>query len=367
MISNRDSSSNRSSSSQLAEEVQKKKKAMQAKAVAEEGDKEKKRMMIAYIGIGILAVLLVGFAIMKSSSTEETKETDFATPETNSDKYNTKLEALEAKQKRTNNSNLLDIFSNDKETDSIENDTLEEYKLKQNLKQLNKEPKQKKQSPKRVQSSNKSKKDVYGDYSMWEEEKENEKNKTTKRKVKSYSNSKELTYEEKLKLAKQARYGNSTTNNKINKETQKTRIAIFRDQFLLPGQLAELVLTKDFTYNNKLFKKGTPVYGYININKSRVLFDIKNIAHQPLNIEVRDIRDGLIGMYSNRAGELWKKYEAEGINDATDGITSDITSNGILSNSIDVVSKFFQKKRLNKNDYIMLLNDQELIVTIINK
>lgn len=365
MISNRDSTSNnRNSSSQLAQEVQKKKKAMQAKAIAEEGDKEKKRMMIAYIGIGILAVLLVGFAIMKSSSTEETKETDFATPETNSDKYNTKLEALEAKQKRSNNSNLLDIFSNDKETDSIENDTLEEYKLKQNLQQLNKEPTKNPKTAKRVHSSKNTKKDVYGDYSMWEEE-ENKKNKTSKKRVNS--NSKELTYEEKLKLAKEARYGTTSSNNQIKKETQQTRIAIFRDQFLLPGQLAELVLTKDFTYNNKLFKKGTPVYGYININKSRVLFDIKNIAHQPLNIEVRDIRDGLIGMYSNRAGELWKKYEAEGINDATDGVTSDLTSNGILSNSIDVVSKFFQKKRLNKNDYIMLLNDQELIVTIKNK
>ncbi|MEE9361369.1 MAG: conjugative transposon protein TraM [Cellulophaga sp.] len=176
-----------------------------------------------------------------------------------------------------------------------------------------------------------------------------------------------LTYEEKLQKARQARLGNQ---NEIPKNTNpiiETRVAIFRDQFIMPGELVHLVLTKSFTYNQKTYAKGTPVYAYININKSRVLFDISNIAHNPLNIEVRDIRDGRLGMYSSRAGELWKKYEAQGLNNTTESVAEEVTSNKIISNSIDAISKFFQKKRLRQNEKILLLNDQELIVTITDK
>ena len=128
-----------------------------------------------------------------------------------------------------------------------------------------------------------------------------------------------------------------------------------------------MVLTKSFRHGGKTFEKGTPIYADLNINKSRVLFEITNIAHVPLKVEVRDIRDGRIGMYSTRAGELWKRYEAEAINRTAQSVGDEITTNRILSSSIDAISGFFQKKRLKENEKILLLNDQELIVYIIEE
>lgn len=318
---------------------------------------EKKKMRMAYMGIGALIVILISYGVYDYSNSKPDETTEFATPETDSDKYNSKLEALESKQESARSSNLLDVFTNDAK-DSITEDTIseEELKLKAQIETLNKTSNTTKTKPK-------PKKDVYGDYSMWEDS--NKETKTTKT---SRNSNNGLSYEEQLELAKQRRISNNTSSNtKSDNKTIQTRIAVFRDQFLLPSELAEFVLTEDFSYKGKLFKKGTPVYGYINIRKSRVLFDIKNIAHVPLKIEVRDIRDGLVGMYSSNAGHLWKEYQAKGMNKNTQDVSNEVTNNRILSNSIDAISKFFQKSRIKKNEKIMLLNDQQLIVHILNE
>lgn len=340
MISNRDNNTN------LQKEVLRKKKAMQAKAA----DKQKKKMIIAYSVIGSLFVFFVGMTIYNFSNSDDKKTTDFQTPETTSEKYNSKLEALESKQRQTRNPNLLDVFNQEVE-DTLQTEqeiSPEEQKLQEQLDNFGK-------TEENVPRPSKDR--VYGDYSMWET-----KDKSTTETTTQVSN-REMSYQEKLKLAKEAR---NINNQDSNQPQVETRIAVFRDQFLLPGELAEFILTKEFTYQGQTFKKGTPVYGYITILKTRVLFEIKNIAHVPLNLEVRDIRDGLIGMYSSNAGQLWKQYQAKGINENTEDIAKDITNNKLLSNSINTISKFFQKTRIKENEKIMLLNDQELIVNILN-
>ncbi|PIB39068.1 conjugative transposon protein TraM [Maribacter sp. 4G9] len=183
----------------------------------------------------------------------------------------------------------------------------------------------------------------------------------------NYPDTPKLSYEEKLQKAREARLGNQKVSETPTIQKIETRAAIFRDQFRLPGELVEMVLTKSFRHGGKTFEKGTPIYADLNINKSRVLFEITNIAHVPLKVEVRDIRDGRIGMYSTRAGELWKRYEAEAINRTAQSVGDEITTNRILSSSIDAISGFFQKKRLKENEKILLLNDQELIVYIIEE
>lgn len=325
----------------LADEVFKKKKAME-----QQQNKEKKKMLIAYISVGTLALLVIVAGIFNVSGESKTESVGFETPEiTDRDKYNSKIEALEAKEKRISNTSLIDIFSQKKQ-DTSTGRSQEEENLMKNLEAL--EERSKKQAQP-VRTSRIPKKEVYSE------------NKSQNK------NDNALTYAQRLKLEKEARYGTKATSTTLREQKVETRVAVFRDQFLMPGQLAELVLTKSFTYQGKTYKKGTPVYGYINISKTRVLFDIQNIAHQPLNIEVRDIRDGLIGMYSSRAGELWKKYETEAINNTTDEVAAEIARDGILATSIDAISKFFQKKKINKNEKIMLLNDQELIVNILDK
>ncbi|CAH8295958.1 uncharacterized protein DUF3714 [Mariniflexile fucanivorans] len=354
MISNKDSN--------LAHEVQKKKKLMEVKQT-----KEKKRMMIAYIVIGSIALLLVLIAVFNFSKSDEKQSADFETPSTSDrEKYDSKIEALEAKSKKIKNENLLDIFSTE-EKDTIKKNvsTEEEEALRKNLDALG-SPEASSNNQKAASKNTNN--DVYGDYSMWEKEGE----KTSKNTSKTYSNketyNKELSYEERLAKARASKI--HSENDVVEVSTIETRVAIFRDQFKLPGELVELVLTKEFRYNGTIFKKGTLLYADMNINKSRVLFNITNIAHQPLNLEVRDIRDGRIGMYSSRAGELWDKYESEAMNESTDKVTDGITGTTggkILSGSINAISKFFQNKRLKNDDKILLLNDQELIMHILEK
>lgn len=355
MISNRDTNNS------MAKVIAKKKQAEQESSE----NKEKKKMMIAYVSIGAIAVLLVIIGIFNFSSSEETKPSDFGTPQTDSEKYNTKLDAIGAKEKNNSNPNLLDVFSQQEQIEEPEED-LEEQKLKENLRAL----KEGSSSNSTAPTSNK-KGGVYGDYSMWEdgEEKTTPTRSTGRSSGSSTTNSRNtpLTYQEKIEKAKEARLGKSNTSVTSNQGNVETRVAIFRDQFLLPGELAELVLTKDFTFNGNLFKKGTPVYAYINISKTRVLFEVKNIAHIPINLEVRDIRDGMIGMYSSRAGELWKKYENDAVNKTTDEVAGEITDSKAISYSINALSKFFQSKRIKDSEKIMLLNDQELIVNILTE
>lgn len=181
-----------------------------------------------------------------------------------------------------------------------------------------------------------------------------------------YPKTPELTYEEKLRRAREARVRHIPEKiEEIPVEIFRTKAVIYRDQFKLPGELVELALTEDFKYNGKIFKRGTLLYADLNIAKNRVLFNITNILHIPMDIEVRDIRDGRIGMYSTKAGELWQKYESEALGDAANAVGQEVgsgTGPRIISTSINTISSFFKKKKLKENEKILLLNDQELIV-----
>jgi hypothetical protein len=209
------------------------------------------------------------------------------------------------------------------------------------------------------------------DMIIQELQKEIEKEKTVPRprtEKTDYPKTPELTYEEKLRNAREARVRYiPKKEEEIPAEIFETKAVIYRDQFKLPGELVELALTEDFKYNDKIFKRGTLLYADLNIEKNRVLFNITNIAHIPMNIEVRDIRDGRVGMYSTKAGELWQKYESEALDDTANAVEQEIgagTGSKIISTSINTISSFFKKKKLKENEKILLLNDQELIVHI---
>jgi len=151
------------------------------------------------------------------------------------------------------------------------------------------------------------------------------------------------------------------------KESKPYKIAIFMDQYVLPDDLVELRLMEQIEYNNKTFQKGTPIYAYITIKNNRILFDIANISHVPMEIEVRDLRDGRIGMHSSRAGELWKLYQDQAKNETQDGIVEVATEevrSGILRKGIESLSSFFKRKRIRQRDKILLIDDHQLMLKI---
>ena len=86
-------------------------------------------------------------------------------------------------------------------------------------------------------------------------ENEPTKKRATPTRTTNYSKTPVLSYEERLQKAREARLGSNATTQPVKTSTViESRVAFYRDQFKLPGDLVELVLTKDFKYRGKTFK-----------------------------------------------------------------------------------------------------------------
>src|SRR5680860_121250 len=55
------------------------------------------------------------------------------------------------------------------------------------------------------------------------------------------------------------------------------RAVVYKDQFVMPNDVAKLILTRDVVLDGNIFKKNTIVFGVVKIQGNRVHFDIDNI------------------------------------------------------------------------------------------
>ncbi|NJB38097.1 conjugative transposon protein TraM [Croceivirga sp. JEA036] len=143
------------------------------------------------------------------------------------------------------------------------------------------------------------------------------------------------------------------------------KAAVYRDQFILPGDQVELIITEDFNYKGKLVPKNTIVYAIASINQNRVLLQINNINHVSIALKAKDITDGLEGIRSKRAGELW----AEASNDVQEDVMRDVSieatrETGRIGRSIGrSISQLFRRKNYKQKDKILLVNDHQVVLT----
>ena len=184
-----------------------------------------------------------------------------------------------------------------------------------------------------------------------------------------------LSYQEALAKAREEYFETGKNEEEREKEGKKElsekvvfRASVFRTQYLVPGERVDLMTSQEFIYNNMRFKKGMRFYATIDIQETRVLFDIDNIAHIPLKVEARDITDGRIGLYSKRAAELWSIYQEklkeEAKNDATGEIANTVNI-PVISSSIQILSNFFTTKKGRKSKKLKIDNNSQLIITIL--
>lgn len=143
------------------------------------------------------------------------------------------------------------------------------------------------------------------------------------------------------------------------------RASVYQDQFVLPGDEVELILTEEASYNGKILPKNTIVYALVSINKNRVLLEATNINHVPMDLHAKDLADGMAGIRSQRAGELWTQSSGELQTDAYRDITAEATqeSGRIVRGVMRSLGDFFRKKKLGKRDKILLVNDHQIILT----
>ena len=142
--------------------------------------------------------------------------------------------------------------------------------------------------------------------------------------------------------------------------------SIYRDQFILPGDRVILILNNPITYKGNVFKKNTFIYAMASIQGSRVMLDVSNIDHVPVGLQGKDIADGNLGMYSERAGALWREFQAdsqnEGMNQASREIAEQ-TNSLVLGTVITSFGRFFRKKKYRERDKILLVNNDKLILS----
>lgn len=159
--------------------------------------------------------------------------------------------------------------------------------------------------------------------------------------------------------------GGGGTEKTSNATGISFRAAVYQDQFVLPGDEVELILTEEAVHNGKILPRNTIVFALASINKNRVLLQATNINHVPMELHAKDLVDGMTGIRSQRAGELWTQSSAEMQNDAYRDLAGEATqeSGRLARGVIRTLGDFFRKKKLGKKDKILLVNDHQIILT----
>ena len=155
-------------------------------------------------------------------------------------------------------------------------------------------------------------------------------------------------------------------NNTEGASLLEFQASIYRDQFILPGDRVILILNNPITYKGNVFKKNTFIYAMASIQGSRVMLSVSNIDHVPVGLKGKDIADGNLGMYSERAGELWREFQADSQNEGMNEVSREIaeqSNSQVLGTVITSFGRFFRKKKYRERDKILLVNNDKLILS----
>lgn len=181
-----------------------------------------------------------------------------------------------------------------------------------------------------------------------------------------------LAYREKLLVGKEKMIGDSQNSRGYLsskpitdiKKPISIRATIYGDQFILPNENVRLLLMEDMVHNSKRFARNTFIYALATIKENRVYLDIDNIEHHPVNLLVKDFNDGREGIYSTRAGELWREYKANVSSNLLTGATEELTNGSpdLVTDIARGLGSFFRKKKLREKEKILLMDDYELLL-----
>lgn len=139
--------------------------------------------------------------------------------------------------------------------------------------------------------------------------------------------------------------------------------SVYRNQFVLPGDRVTLILRKTASYNGHSFPKNTFVYATANIKGSRIVLEVSNIEKVPMALTAKDQQDGNIGLYSQRAGELWSEFSLDVQDDALSAASEDLADASqipMINTIASSFGSFFKKKRYRENDKMLLMNGHNL-------
>ena len=146
--------------------------------------------------------------------------------------------------------------------------------------------------------------------------------------------------------------------------------AIYRDQFILPGNRVTLILKEDVNYKGKRFPKNTFVYATSNIQGSRVLLEVSNIDNSRMALAAVDQEDGMVGLHNERAGQLMQEFKADvqqqGVNELAQAVGESVET-PLARNLVRSFGNFFRKKKYKQKDKILLVNGDRVFLKLKNE
>lgn len=311
---------------------------------------EEKKTYIAYAVIGVFALGLIIYAVSDFGSDDKNKQVEeFGTPEGEANKYNSKIEALNGgkEQDTTINGDLMGFSTN-------EPLTVPETNIKKNKnREIEEEPVEnisrvetKKQSS---GGSSKSKNSV-----------------PKKNKPREYSaNSEEAPVQQPTVISQPTNTTKQVNSNSINNffSGSKKKVLVKQDVIyavikgdqmgIKNNQRVTLLLPKDVTIDDKVFKKNTIVYAKATFSGSRVNFSVTSINQNPVQLMGYDAQDGGLGLQVTESL----------IGETTSGVI-DQNANDSGLDDIPVVGKTLNNilRKKNREIKIDLLNNQKMIL-----
>lgn len=169
------------------------------------------------------------------------------------------------------------------------------------------------------------------------------------------------------RLARSQDYSAPYQEKTVEPTTTSIKIdaAIYRDQFILPGDRVTLILKEDVYLNGTHFPKNTFVYATANVQGARVLLNIANIRSTPLILTAIDHQDGMQGLHNERAGELIQEFKSEIEQQGFQSLNaevSNITDIPLAKNLLSSFGSFFSKKKYKQRDKILLVNGDRVFL-----
>jgi Conjugative transposon, TraM len=265
---------------------------------------EEKKKLIVYSVFGFLVLLFVGYLATAFGGDDTKKEvTEIEAPESETEKYNSRLEAIEGKDKTGQNPDLTESFSKEN-TQADEEET--KAKLEQELSKLGEE-KSKKESniayEEPPQRNNNTRRNSGGGGSSNYQRTAPADNyvpaeRITKREV--------VTTPKEQDPVEEKRQDKGSGFFKNAKSTSPTSAAVYdkpiyacihTDQTITDGSRIKMRLTKGITIDGNVYPINTILYGTAKISPNRLNVEINKINQTDVKLQIFDAEDSNPGIY----------------------------------------------------------------------
>ena len=141
--------------------------------------------------------------------------------------------------------------------------------------------------------------------------------------------------------------------------------AIYRDQFILPGDRVTLILREEVRYQGQRFRKNTFVYAVANLQGARVILEVTNIDNVRMALTALDQEDGMAGLHNQRAGELLHDFKADaqqqGMNELSEAVGASVEI-PLAKNLMRSFGNYFIRKKYKQRDKILLVNGDRVFL-----